>query len=66
MAKKICAWCKKDIEETSGDSDSHGICDNCLEAYFGPKVETITTGEQLEIFNGEARGHTRVDPKKAK
>lgn len=64
MAKRICAWCKKDIGEISGNSDSHGICGKCLETYFGSNAKVRIIGEQIEILNSEARGYARVDSKK--
>jgi len=66
MARKICAWCKKEIGEMSGDSDSHGICNNCLVTYFGSVATVRIVGEQLEILNSEARGYARIDTKETR
>lgn len=66
MARKICAWCKKDMGEMSCESDSHGICGNCRETYFGSEATTRIVGDQLEILNSEVRGYARIDFKKVR
>lgn len=30
-ARRICAWCKKDLGHFEGDVDTHGICPECKE-----------------------------------
>jgi len=32
-----CAWCGKNDD----DSDSHGICDDCMQKYFGIAAQEI-------------------------
>jgi len=34
-ARKICAWCKKDMGHFEGSGDSHGICPECKEKTLG-------------------------------
>jgi hypothetical protein len=36
MAKRICAWCQKDLGEveTASGQDSHGICPKCEKAVY--------------------------------
>jgi len=30
-ARRICAWCKKDMGHFGGSDDTHGICPECKE-----------------------------------
>jgi len=32
-----CAWCNKKDD----NSDSHGICDDCMQKYFGVDAQSI-------------------------
>lgn len=34
-ARRICAWCNKDLGVTAASGDSHGICPTCLEKQMG-------------------------------
>lgn len=57
--RTICAWCKEVITasaspEVSGESDSHGICPDCLKLHF-PKhfavyaAKVATEAEKIRI-----------------
>lgn len=61
--KVICAWCKTVLGEVEGEGETHGMCPDCREKYFGKNVKARIQNKEFELSmeaqHNDGKLHTR-------
>lgn len=72
MSKRICAWCGEPMGNGNGaeNTETHGICKNCLARYFSETMAHIFSGSveleaKGEILHGRPKRYSGVRAKAA-